>query len=164
MAIIRKGTVDTVEAKSSYPGPYNLGQGFLSYLPLSDAGGLTQFGAALETLHPGKQSSQMHWHSHEDEFLFVLEGTLTVVENEVETQIGPGDACAWKAGDETAHCLRNHTQAPVRYLIVGTRSTDEDNCTYPGLDLKATPGGFIHLDGRPWKKNDRPLPEGDTND
>ncbi|WP_227267518.1 cupin domain-containing protein [Roseobacter weihaiensis] len=161
MAIIRKGSVDPVEAVSGYPGPYNLGRGFLSYLPLSDAGGLTQYGASVETLHPGKQSSQMHWHSHEDEFLFVLDGTLTVVENGVETQIVPGDACAWKAGDETAHCLRNHTQTPVRYLIVGTRNTEEDICNYPGLDLKATPDGFVHLDGQPWEDNDRPSPAGD---
>ena len=152
MAILRKDTVASVDANSRYPGPYNLGRGFLSYVPLSDAGNLTQFGAALETLHPGKQSSQMHWHTNEDEFLFVLEGTLTVVEDDVETEIGPGDACAWKAGDSTAHCLRNHTDAPVRYLIVGTRA-ETDTCHYPGLDLKATPNGFVHLDGTPWDKN-----------
>ena len=152
MAILRKGTVEAVEAKSGYPGPYNLGTGFLSYEPLSRAGGLSQFGATFETLHPGKQSSQMHWHEREDELLFMLEGRLTVIENGVETEIGPGDACAWKAGDETAHCLRNDTDAPARYLIVGTRDPD-DICHYPGLDLKATPEGFVHLDGTPWDKN-----------
>ena len=149
MAILRKGTVKDVEAVSGYPGPYNLGRGFLSHQPLSRAGGLTQFGAAFETLHPGKQSSQMHWHTEEDEFLFMMEGRLTVIENGVETEIGPGDACAWKAGDETAHCLRNDTDAPARYLIVGSRR-ENDICHYPGLDLKATPKGFVHLDGTPW--------------
>ena len=153
MAILRKGEVTAVDATSGYPGPYNLGRGFLSYVPLSDAGGLTQFGASLETLHPGKQSSQMHWHSHEDEFLYMLEGELTVVEDGAETVIGAGDACVWKAGSAVAHCLRNHTQDPARYLIVGTRDQDNDICNYPGLDLRATPAGFVHLDGTPWDKN-----------
>ena len=151
MAILRKGSVAPVEANSSYPGPYNLGRGFLSYVPLSDAGGLTQFGAAFETLHPGKRSSQMHWHTEEDELLYMLEGRLTVIENGIETEIGPGDACAWKAGDETAHCLRNDSDAPARYLIVGSRR-DGDICHYPGLDLRATPKGYVHLDGTPWDK------------
>ncbi len=153
MAIFKKGTVKQVEAKSGYPGPYNLGQGFLSYVPLSDAGGLTQFGASIETLHPGKQSSQMHWHEAEDEFLLMLEGTLTVVEDGVEADIGPGDACVWKAGEKVAHCLRNHTDTPSTYLIVGTRNAAEDVCHYPGLDLKHTPSGFVHLDDSPWEKN-----------
>ena len=151
MAIFRKGSVEAVHPKSGYPGPYNLGEGFLSYLPFSRAGGLTQFGAAFETLHPGKQSSQMHWHSHEDEFLYMLEGELTVVEDGVETVIHPGDACVWKAGVEVAHCLLNHTANPARYLIVGTKNETQDVCTYPGLDLKATPQGYVHLDGTPWE-------------
>lgn len=152
MPIFRKDAVAPQDPQSGYPGAYNLGRGFLSYVPLSDAGGLTQFGAALETLYPGKQSSQMHWHEREDEFLFMLEGHVTVIENEVETEIGPGDACAWKAGNETAHCLRNDRDVPARYLIVGTR-TDDDICDYPGLDLKATPEGFTHLDDTPWTTN-----------
>ena len=77
--IIRKDSVPVTEAVSGYPRPFNLGRGFLSYRHLTEAGGLTQFGIALETLHPGKQSSQPHWEQHEDEFLYLLEGTLTVV-------------------------------------------------------------------------------------
>lgn len=153
MAVFRKGSVDEVQAKSSYPGPYNLGVGFLSYVPFSSAGGLTQFGAAFETLHPGKQSSQMHWHSHEDEFLYMLDGRLLVIEDGEETEIGPGDACVWRAGVDVAHCLRNHTDAPAHYLIVGTKNPEQDVCSYPGLDLRATPDGFVHLDGTPWDKN-----------
>ena len=90
MAILRSGTVPAKDAVSSYPAPYNLGSGNLSYQSLGDAGGLTQFGAHLETLHPGGQSSQMHWEEHEDEFLYMLAGQLTVVEDGIETVIGPG--------------------------------------------------------------------------
>ncbi|GLT09463.1 transcriptional regulator [Sulfitobacter porphyrae] len=149
--ILRAGSVPGTEAQSGYPDPFNLGRGFLSYLNFGDAGGLTQFGVALETLLPGKQSSQMHWHEKEDEFLYLLSGALTVVEDGKETALQPGDACCWKAGDGTAHCLRNHSDEPATYLIVGTRAED-DICHYPDLDLLATPQGFTHLDGTPYPK------------
>ena len=151
MAIIRKDSVETTVAPSFYPAPYDLGPGNQSYARLSDAGGLTQFGALLETLHPGGQSSQMHWEDREDEFLFMLEGEVTVIEDGVPTIIGPGDACCWKAGSQVAHCLRNHTDRDARYLIVGTR--DRANTThYPGLDMLATADGYTHLDGSPYTK------------
>ena len=51
------------------------GEKGLSTLQLSVAGGITQFGAYLDTLAPGAWSGQRHWHSAEDEFLYVLDGT-----------------------------------------------------------------------------------------
>ena len=153
MAIIRKGSVPETLAGSYYPDPYSLGAGNLSYRHLSEAGGLSQFGAALETLHPGGQSSQMHWEDSEDEFLYMLSGEITVVENGEGTVIGPGDACTWKAGVPVAHCLKNHTDQPATYLIVGTRNPA--NIThYPGLDMLATPGGYTRLDGTPYPKRE----------
>ncbi len=149
MAIFRKDSVPQTDVVSSYPDPYNLGRGNLSYSHLTEAGGLTQFGAALETLHPGGQSSQPHWEEHEDEFLFMLSGALTVFEDGVGTVIHPGDACCWKAGTPVAHTLKNHTDQPATYLIVGGRQP-HNICHYPGLDLLATPGGFTHLDGTPY--------------
>lgn len=155
MAIFRKDTVPVTDAVSGYPDPYNLGSGNISFRHLTDAGGLTQFGAAVQTLHPGGQSSQMHWEDHEDEFLYMLTGALTVIENGEAAVIGPGDACCWKAGVPVAHMLRNHTDAPASYLIVGARHP-ENTCHYPGLDLLATPQGFTHLDGTPYPRRNQP--------
>lgn len=155
MAIFRKDTVKLTEGVSGYPDPYNQGTGNLAYRHLTEAGGLTQFGAALETLHPGGQSSQQHWEEHEDEFLYMLEGALTVVEDDTETVIHPGDSCCWKAGVPVAHTLRNHTDAPAVYLIVGTRHPD-NICHYPGLDMLATPKGYTHLDGTPYPRKAAP--------
>ena len=149
--ILLKDSVPETEGVSSYPAPYDLGRGNLHYRHLTDAGGLTQFGAALEVLHPGGQSSQMHWESDEDEFLYLLTGALTVVENGEETVIGPGDACCWPAGVEVAHMLRNHTDRDATYLIVGARHPG-NVCTYPGLDLRGTPDGYTHLDGTPYPR------------
>lgn len=154
MAIFRKDSVPETACKATYPAPYTLPAGRLSWRHLTEAGGLTQFGIALETLHPGGQSSLMHWEQHEDEFLYMLSGALTVIENGSETIIGPGDSCCWKAGDPVAHCLKNHNKAPAVYLIAGSRNP-ENICHYPGLDLIATPDGALHLDGTPYPKKEQ---------
>ena len=130
MAIIRKDTAPPVTPGPHYPAPYTVPGGQLTYRHLSDAGGLSQFGIALETLHPGGQSSQMHWESHEDEFLYLLEGELTLIEDGVPSRLYPGDACCWKAGTPVAHMLRNETDVPVTYLILGSRNA-ENTTTYP---------------------------------
>lgn len=156
MAIFRKGEVPETEGVSTYPAPYNLGRGKLFYRHISEAGGLTQFGAAFETLLPGGQSSQPHWESDEDEFLFMIEGELTVIEDGVASALHPGDACCWKAGVPVAHTLRNLSDAPARYLIVGSRRP-ENTCHYPGLDLIGAPGGFTRLDGTPYPKKGETL-------
>lgn len=151
--IMRKGAVAPVTGPSSYPAPYTLPDGRMRWWPISDEGGLTQFGAFTEELSPGAQSSQRHWHEAEDEFLYVLDGAVTVVENDGEHLLHPGDAACWPAGNDNAHCVVNRTDRPVTYLIVGTRA-DADVCHYPGLDLcyrrETGASGYFHLDGTPY--------------
>ena len=97
---------------------------------LSDTGGLTRFGAFIETLPPGSSSSTLHWHGREDEMVHILTGTVTLVEGAVDAPMHPGDTATFKAGVAVGHCLRNDGDAPVRYLVIGTRSED-DVVTYP---------------------------------
>jgi uncharacterized cupin superfamily protein len=108
---------------------------------LSDAGGLTQFGAFLETLPPGSFSSHKHWHEQEDEFVYVLSGRVMLNEGETLTEMLPGDAATFKAGVATGHRLENHSDAPATYLVVGTRSPD-DVVHYTDKDLLLTKVGF----------------------
>src|SRR5260370_14293246 len=51
------------------------------------------FGVNLMTLPPGNWSSQRHWHSHEDEFVYLLEGELVLIEDGSETLLHPGLRC-----------------------------------------------------------------------
>ena len=99
-------------------------------LLVSKAGGLTQFGAYSVTLPPSAKASDRHWHSVEDEFLLVLDGTATVIDDNGAHQLGAGDAAAWRKGDPNGHHVLNKSAAPVRYLIIGSRVV-EDICTYP---------------------------------
>lgn len=110
----------------------------------SDAGALTQFGAHVQTLLPGASSSRRHWHEREDEFLYVLAGVATVVEDEGEHELGVGDAACWPAGKPIAHYVVNRSSAPCTYLIVGTRSK-VDICHYPDS------GRALHVDDGHWE-------------
>lgn len=97
---------------------------------LSNAGGLTQFGAYLDRLAPGAASSDRHWHTAEDEFLFMLDGIATVVDDDGAHEIGPGDAAAWRHGDPNGHHVQNRSAAPLTFLIIGSRAHG-DICHYP---------------------------------
>ena len=98
----------------------------------SAAGGLTQFGAYLETLAPGARTSDRHWHEVEDEFLLMISGEATVIEDDGSHVIGPGDAACWPGGVANAHTVENRSDAPCSFLILGTKQK-QDRCHYPDL-------------------------------
>jgi uncharacterized cupin superfamily protein len=100
------------------------GWGHVATQRLSDAGGLTQFGASVQVLLPGAKASVRHWHEHVDEFLLVLSGEVTVTEDDGHHRLLPGDAACWPAGVPNGHTVSNRSDAPCSYLIVGTRGPD----------------------------------------
>jgi len=102
--------------------------------PLGDAAGLTQFGVNLTRLKPGAASALRHWHEQEDEFIFVIEGELVLIEDEGETLMKPGDAAGFKAGVANGHHLVNKSGRDAVYLEIGTRSPHE-HAHYPDDDL-----------------------------
>lgn len=127
------------------PGPYR------SQL-LSDPGGLTQFGAFLEELPPGSSSGHRHWHEAEDEMILMLSGQVVLVEDS-ETNLTAGDAAAWPAGHQVGHRLDNRSDAPARYLVIGTR-LQRDRIHYTDHDLITEKDGqtrrYLHRDGTPY--------------
>lgn len=118
--------------------------------------GLTQFGVNLTRLKPGATSALRHWHESEDEFVYVLEGELTLVEDGGETLLKPGDAAGFKAGVPNGHQLVNKTRQDALYLEVGTRAV-RDRGHYPDVDLayEKDEGGFrfLHRSGEPYAEN-----------
>jgi len=100
---------------------------------LTEAGGLTQFGAQIEVLQPGCISSLRHWHSAEDELVYVLAGEITVVEGATETRLQAGGVASFKAGVALGHYLENRSAAPTRCLVIGTRAP-VDRISYPDHD------------------------------
>src|SRR4051794_27616163 len=118
---------------------------------LGDAGGLRDFGVNLMTLPPGNWSSQRHWHSHEDEFVTVLEGEVTLIEDGGETVLRAGDSAAFPKGTGNGHHLINKSNAMAVYLEVGSRHPD-DLTTCSDIDLMSAnaDGRFVHKDGTPY--------------
>jgi uncharacterized cupin superfamily protein len=119
---------------------------------LSDPGGLSQFGAFIETLPPGSASGFRHWHAAEDEMVYVLSGTPTLIED-APIPLAPGDVACWPAGHPMAHRLENHGTAMAQYLVIGTRRAD-DTIHYPDHDLITHKTDktrrYTHADGRPY--------------
>ena len=102
---------------------------------LGKAVGMTQFGVNHLTLEPGAASSLRHWHEAEDEFAFVLSGTVTLVDDNGEHVLGEGAFAGFPAGVANGHHLVNRSNAPVTLLVVGSRRTGAETITYPADDI-----------------------------
>lgn len=98
--------------------------------------GVTQFGVNHLTLEPGAYSALRHWHEQEDEFVFVLEGELVLIDNNGEHSLTAGMYAAFPAGEANAHQLCNRSSSPASFLAVGTRHRGAENIHYPDDDLK----------------------------
>jgi uncharacterized cupin superfamily protein len=133
-----------VRTGTNYPAPHDGPCLARARRRLGDAGGLSQFGVNHLTLAPGVWSSQRHWHSHEDEFLWVLEGEVVLITDAGETLLKAGDCAAFPAGEANGHHLINRGGAEARVLEIGTRDPNTDRTVYSDIDMVAEPGEDIY--------------------
>ena len=139
---------------SGYPSPFDVPCAARTRRRLGEAAGLRDFGVNLMTLPPGSWSSQRHWHSHEDEFVYMLEGTVTLIEDGSETVLHAGDCATFPKGTGNGHHLINKSSAVAVYLEVGSRDPD-DLTTCSDIDMMSSnaDGRFVHKDGTPYTKS-----------
>ena len=120
---------------------------------LGDVAGLTQFGVNLLRLPAGAWSAQRHWHTSEDEFIYVLSGEVTLVTDDGPEILRAGDAAGFKAGEPNGHCLQNNSKSDALVLEIGSR-VDGDVARYPDIDLIARSDGnpsiYTKRDGTPF--------------
>ena len=147
-----------------YPPPFDEPCRSRERTKLGDAAGLTQYGVNLLRLPPGAWSSQRHWHTHSDEFVYVLSGEVLLVGNDGEETLKAGDAAGFKAGDADGHCLQNHSDEDAVVLEVGSRVA-EDTGFYSDIDMVAPAGGepaiYTRRDGTPYTDIKRRGPDAD---
>lgn len=142
-------------AKSSnYPEPFASRVAGRRKQALGDLFGLTHFGVNRTTLDPGTMSALRHWHSVQDEFIYILSGYPTLVTEEGEVDLCPGMCMGFQGGDPNGHHLINRSGREVVYLEVGDRLPG-DSGSYPDDDLKAVKDckgqwQFLHKDGVPY--------------
>ncbi|KAB8335424.1 cupin domain-containing protein [Scytonema tolypothrichoides VB-61278] len=142
------------EIRSNYPDEFKPMVAGRIRQRLGNFAGLKNFGVNLVKLEPGSCSALRHWHSHQDEFIYILEGELTLVTDAGAEILKPGMAAGFPANEANGHHLVNRSSVVAVYLEVGDR-TPNDEATYPDHDLmtQASPDGkfrFIHKDGTPY--------------
>lgn len=142
-----------VKSGSFYPAPFKAEHEGRHKQALGDAVGLTQFGVNIARIEPGRSSALRHWHEQEDEFIYMLEGELVLIENGGEVVLRPGDAAGFKAGSGNAHKLANRGSRDAVYFEVGTRAKSE-RVHYPDADLVMERDGddrrYSHKNGEPY--------------
>ncbi|MEL6854470.1 MAG: cupin domain-containing protein [Cyanobacteria bacterium J06607_13] len=142
-----------IESGTTYPQAFRSAVAGRSRQRVGNAAGLTNFGVNLTTLAPGSQSALRHWHSAQDEFVYVVSGELVLMTDKGEEVLGPGDMAGFAAGVPNGHHLVNRSAAPAVYLEIGDR-TPADNAHYPDHDLVACTSDdqrthdYLHKDGR----------------
>lgn len=139
---------------SGYPQPFDAPCLTRTRRHLGEAGGLRDFGVNLMALPPGGWSSQRHWHSDEDEFVYVLEGSVTLIEDSGATLLRAGACAAFAKGTGNGHHLINNSSSMAVYLVVGSRNP-HDLTTYSDIDMMSSnaDGRFVHKDGTPYPKS-----------
>jgi uncharacterized cupin superfamily protein len=140
---------------SNYPDMFKARLGRRIKRKLGDQFGLDQFGVNLTELRPGAASALRHWHSDEDEFVYILEGEATLVTDAGDEVLRAGDCMGFKAGIRDGHHLVNRSARPVRYLELGSRRPGSDEVFYPDDDIEVRPDGaakrrFFRKDGTPY--------------
>jgi uncharacterized cupin superfamily protein len=145
---------ETVEEKrgSGYPEPYRSRMGERAKRRLAAACGLTKVGVNLVTLGPGGQSALRHWHTLEEEFVYVLEGEVVLVTNAGEQTLTAGMCAGYPAGGRDGHHFINRSSRPAKYLEIGT-NVPGDIAFYPDDDVmliqtEDTDYAYVHKDGR----------------
>jgi uncharacterized cupin superfamily protein len=140
-------------SRSGYPEPFRSMVLPREKRALGDAAGLTTIGVNYTSLGPGAVSSMRHWHTHEDELVYVLSGELVLVTDAGEQLLKAGQFAGFPAGHTDGHQLINRGKAPVLYLEISNRDP-KDVVHYPDVDLRwnapDAPGKYSHKDGQPY--------------
>jgi uncharacterized cupin superfamily protein len=143
---------------SGYPPPFHADCARREKRVLGDPTGITRYGVNLVRLPPGTASAQRHWHTLEEEFVYILEGEVELVTDAGAQTLKAGMAAGFPAGKPDGHHLVNRSSRDALFLEVGDRRGD-DVCEYPDIDLRLIPVDgdqvFVHLDGRPWKPGEK---------
>jgi uncharacterized cupin superfamily protein len=134
---------------TGYPPPFDRQMAGRWQRKIGEAAGFRELGARHVVLQPGAWSSQRHWHDGEDELLVMLTGKAVVVEDEGETEVGPGDVLVWPAGVRNGHHLINRSDAPCSFVCVSAGNNTGGG--YSDIDMLFTADNrYTHKDGTPY--------------
>lgn len=136
-----------VSIGSRYPAPFAAPCTNKTRHRLAVAAGLKRIGINLLELAPGTWSTQRHWHTKAEEFVYVLEGEVVLVTEGSEEILRAGDCAGFPPGDGDGHHLQNRSNAKARVLEIGTAGPKDDEADYPDIDLRSNASGYFRKDG-----------------
>jgi uncharacterized cupin superfamily protein len=139
-----------ISTGSRYPTPFDVPCRNKTRHRLAVAAGLKQIGINLLELAPGAWSSQRHWHTQAEEFVYVVEGEVVLVTEGSEEVLHAGACAAFLPGDPDGHHLQNRSGLPARVLELGSANLRNDETYYPDVDLHASASGYFHKDRTPY--------------
>lgn len=116
----------------------------MAFQTISRFGGGSEIGVSNEVLQPGQQANPLHYHLLEEEHVFVLEGSLTLLLGEKAYGMDPGHYVCFPAGQKVGHALVNRSDKPCRYLIIG-KSHPHEVVVFPEtgrVDVKLMGQGY----------------------
>lgn len=114
------------------PGKYPQSDEVLSYgRPIGKLAGLERIGLHLERVEPGHRTSYPHAEQDEEEFVYVLEGTIDAWIDGVLYPMTAGELAAFPAGTGVCHCFVNNGERDVLLLVGGEASKRESKIFYP---------------------------------
>ena len=146
-------TIEPRHGTTAYPPPFRAVCEGRAKRALGSVFALTQFGVNMTELAPGAATAQRHWHEREDEFVFILDGTATLVTDAGETELAAGTCAGFPAGRADGHMIVNRGTTPVRLLEIGSRAAEEVG-HYPDIDLRMEKRDgamrFTSKDGTPY--------------
>src|ERR671930_1627003 len=96
-------------SSSGYPEPFRSRVLPRQKRALGDALGLTKIGVNLTTLMPGKESSMRHFHTHEDELVFVLEGEVVLRTDDGEQVLSAGMCAGFPGARRNGYQIVNRS-------------------------------------------------------
>lgn len=136
--------------KTGYPAPFDAAVTGRWYRRLGPASGLTRMGVSHVELKPGAWSSHRHWHADEDEFVVILSGEAELVDDSGVRVMRAGDCAAFPAGETNGHHLRNVSEEPCLFIVIGAGNRDGGG-SYSDIDMTFSGDAYFHKDGTPYE-------------
>jgi uncharacterized cupin superfamily protein len=114
--------------------------------PLGETLGAQKLGGTIYLIEPSQRVCPYHWHFGDEEWMLVLDGTVTLRTPNGERELARGDIVAFPTGPGGAHDVRCSGGEAARVLMLSTMS-DPEICVYPDSEKLGASAGFLRTDG-----------------
>jgi uncharacterized cupin superfamily protein len=99
-----------------------------AFKQLGRFGGGTQVGVGIDVLAPRQYSNRFHYHTRQEEHVYVVTGAVTLFLGDDAYLMQARDYCCFPAGQAAGHHLFNHTDEICVFFTIGNSLPDDEVC------------------------------------